>query len=118
MEGSWYILTLNPFNEELVIKINPNSKIRNLDKNNKIDARVISKKNGVFIDITFLYQSLDDNFKNKILYDSNYSDGQIKKTVSNKNLIDIIGKYNFIDIKLGIKNTVDWFIDNYDNCRK
>ena len=51
---------------DILIKLNPNSDNRNLDKNNKIDARVISKKNGVFIDITFLYQSLDDNFKNNI----------------------------------------------------
>ena len=52
--------------EEIIIKINPNSSDREYDRNNKIDARVISKKNGVFIDITFLYQSLDSHFKEKI----------------------------------------------------
>ena len=41
---------------EFIIKINPRSKNRSIwDKNNKIDARVISKENGVFIDITFFY---------------------------------------------------------------
>jgi phosphorylcholine metabolism protein LicD len=53
--------------EKIIIKVNPNSVDRNNDKNNKIDARVISKENGVFIDITFLYQSLDNNFKTNII---------------------------------------------------
>ena len=53
-------------NDDVIIKVNPNSENRGLDQNNKIDGRIISKKNGVFIDITFLYQSLDDNFKKNI----------------------------------------------------
>ena len=53
-------------NEDIIIKINPNSEDRKLDRNNKIDGRIISKKNGSFIDVTFLYQSLDEHFKNNI----------------------------------------------------
>ena len=49
-------LKLNRYEtKDFIIKINPNYKNRNInDKQNKIDARIISKKNGVFIDITFL----------------------------------------------------------------
>ena len=41
--------------EKFIIEVNPNSINRNPnDKNNVIDARIISKKSGIFIDITFL----------------------------------------------------------------
>lgn len=41
--------------EDYIIKVNPNYKNRShKDKQNKIDARIISKRNGVFIDVTFL----------------------------------------------------------------
>ena len=43
--------------KDFIIKINPNYKNRNInDRRNVIDARIISKRNGVFIDITFLSQ--------------------------------------------------------------
>ena len=54
-------------NDNLIIKVNSNSNYRGHDdRHNVIDARVISKNNGVFIDITFFYQSLDDFFKKNI----------------------------------------------------
>lgn len=28
------------------------------------------------------------------------------------------GQYNFITIENGIKKSVNWFIENYNNCRK
>ena len=44
--------------KDFIIKINPNYKNRSpKDTANKIDARIISKRNGVFIDITFLSNS-------------------------------------------------------------
>jgi len=40
---------------DILVEVNPNSTNRNSkDRSNIIDARVISKNNGVFIDITFL----------------------------------------------------------------
>lgn len=42
--------------KDWIIKVNPNYKNRDIrDTNNKIDARIISKNNGVFIDITFFW---------------------------------------------------------------
>lgn len=41
---------------DYVIEVNPNSTNRSKsDKHNVIDARIISKENGVFIDITYLF---------------------------------------------------------------
>ena len=46
--------------DDILIDINPNYKNRDInDKNNKIDGRVISKKNGVFIDLTFFWKNKD-----------------------------------------------------------
>lgn len=59
------------------------------------------------------------NFDNDIHYVSKYSDGQIKKTASNKNLMNLLNnKFKFIDIDKGLKKTIDWFIDEYKFVRK
>jgi GDP-L-fucose synthase len=49
------------------------------------------------------------NYENKIQFDTNYNDGQYKKTVSNSKLLNLIGQYNFTSIEEGIKKTVLWF---------
>jgi phosphorylcholine metabolism protein LicD len=50
---------------DYIIQVNPNFINRSsLDKDNKIDARIISKKCGVFIDITFLTSIENNNFYN------------------------------------------------------
>jgi GDP-L-fucose synthase len=49
----------------------------------------------------------------KIIFDSNFSDGQYKKTVSIDKLISLIGRIEFTKIEDGIKNTVSWFIENH-----
>jgi len=53
--------------DDIIIKINPNSENRTIDKKNIIDARVISKEDGTFLDITFLYQSVDEYFSDQVL---------------------------------------------------
>ena len=57
------LIKLNKYEtEDLILLINPNFLNRNPnDIHNKIDARIISKKIGVFIDITFLYKSNNNN---------------------------------------------------------
>ena len=52
-------------NDDYIIKVNPNFINRSsLDKDNVIDARIISKKCGVFIDITFLTTLENKEFYN------------------------------------------------------
>ena len=53
-----------------------------------------------------------------IEFDSSFSDGQFKKTADNSKLMELYGEYKFIGIEEGIKKSVDWFIDNFDKCRK
>ena len=47
-----------------------------------------------------------------------YSDGQYKKTIDNKKLMKFLPDFKFTPLDIGIKESVDWFIENYENIRK
>ena len=56
-------------------------------------------------------------------FDISKSDGQFKKTADNTKLEKLYqesngSKYKFTSIEEGIKKSVKWFVDNYDNARK
>jgi GDP-L-fucose synthase len=60
--------------------------------------------------------------KENIKYNTQYSDGIIKKSIDNTLLKNLMEKYNiehiFIDINDGIKLTIDWFLNYYEQLRK
>ena len=58
------------------------------------------------------------NYEHMIEFDENYSDGQFKKTADNSKLMNLNNDFSFTRIEDGIKVTIDWFIKNYDECRK
>ena len=59
------------------------------------------------------------DFQGPIIYDDNKPDGQHKKTTSNKRLMRVLPlDFEFTPFREGIKKTVDWFIKNYESCRK
>lgn len=51
-------------------------------------------------------------------FDTSYSDGQYRKTADNTKLMKLIKEYKFTKIEDGIKKSVNWFIKNYNQCRK
>jgi len=51
-------------------------------------------------------------------FDEKKPDGQYKKTASNKKLKELLPNYKFKDFETGIDETIDWFIQNYNSCRK
>ena len=57
------------------------------------------------------------NYEEKIKFDSSYSDGQYKKTVSVNKLLNVIGDFQYTKIEDGIKKSVRWFIENKDNIK-
>lgn len=57
-------------------------------------------------------------FKGEVLYDSTKADGQYKKTASNAKLRKLNPSFQFTPIKQGIKESVEWFVQNYDIARK
>ena len=56
--------------------------------------------------------------KEKISWDTTKSDGCLKKTVSNNVLKSILPDYEFTTLEDGLKETYEWFVENYDTCRK
>jgi GDP-L-fucose synthase len=57
----------------------------------------------------FIAKSFD--YQHRMVFDTNYSDGQFKKTVSNAKLLEFLGgAFEFTPIEEGIQKTVDWFI--------
>ena len=60
------------------------------------------------------------NFKisnDKIKFNTEYTDGQFKKTCSNEKLLEHIGHFEFTLIENGLERTIDWFKKNYPNMR-
>eukprot|EP00434_Breviolum_minutum_P017640 symbB.v1.2.015571.t1/scaffold1165.1/size134377/3 len=58
------------------------------------------------------------DFKGNLVKDTSKSDGQFKKTASNKKLRGYKPDFKFTPIKEGIKTSVDWFVENYSVARK
>lgn len=57
-------------------------------------------------------------FKGEIIYDTNYSDGQYKKTATDKELQNYLSDFKFTRIENGLKETIEFFVKNYENIRK
>ena len=68
-------------------------------------------------EIVYKLADLMDVPREKILFDKNYSDGVLKKTVSNYILKKQYPKFGFIPIDSGLTMTVEWFNKNYDTAR-
>ena len=58
------------------------------------------------------------NYEKHLVFDDSYSDGQHKKTANNSLLKSYLPDYKFINMEDGLKNTIKWFIENYENVRK
>ena len=71
------------------------------------------------VSIRYVAELIASNFKqDKITFNSNYSDGQYKKTADNKKIINLNSDFKFTNIEKGLNETIKWFINNYKNCRK
>jgi len=58
------------------------------------------------------------NFKGKVVFDETKPEGQFRKPSDNSKLKSYLPDFKFTPIEQGIKETVNWFIENYDTTRK
>jgi len=91
--------------------------LRNYEEINPIilsvgEADEISIKDAVDV----IVETMD--FRGPVQYDTSFTDGHMKKTASNKKLMAMVPDFKFTPFKRAMKETVDWFIDNYDSIRK
>jgi GDP-L-fucose synthase len=61
-------------------------------------------------------------YEDRLIFDTTKADGQYKKTADNGKLVRFLAQNNigfaFTTMEDGIKETIDWFIAHYENCRK
>lgn len=72
------------------------------------------------ISIKKIAKIIKEKFKleSNIIFDTNYSNGQFKKTVGNDLLNKLIPEFEFKNINDGLKETIEWFNNNISNIRK
>ncbi|XP_066285659.1 GDP-L-fucose synthase-like isoform X2 [Branchiostoma lanceolatum] len=58
------------------------------------------------------------DFKGEVIYDTTKSDGQFKKTASNAKLLTYMPDFKFTPIRQALKETCDWFTENFHTARK
>lgn len=58
------------------------------------------------------------DFKGDVIFDTSKADGQFKKTASNKKLRRFLPEFKFTPIEKAVKETVDWYVKNYETARK
>jgi GDP-L-fucose synthase len=58
------------------------------------------------------------NFKGKVIFDGTKPDGQFRKPSDNSKLKSYLPDFKFTPIENGLKETINWFIKNYENVRK
>lgn len=58
-------------------------------------------------------------YEHNLHFDQHFSDGQYKKTADNTKLTKWLSSpFEFTPIEVGLDKTIDWFIENYETCRK
>jgi len=58
------------------------------------------------------------DYEGKIIFDSSELEGIKKKNTSNKIFKNHFSSFEFTELKIGLKKTIDWFVNNYDTVRK
>ena len=56
-------------------------------------------------------------FEGNIVYNG-MRDGQLKKHSNNMTLKHLLSDYKFVPIEVGLRRTIEWFIENYEKARK
>jgi len=58
------------------------------------------------------------DYQGEVVWDTTKADGQFKKTASNQKLRNLYPEFKFTSFEDGVKESVKWFVDNYDTARK
>ena len=89
-----------------------------LDNYSESEPIIFSNSNEISIkDLVDLLVN-EFNFKGKVIFDKTKPDGQFRKPSDNSKLKSYLPNFEFTPIEQGLKETINWFIENYDKTRK
>ena len=57
-------------------------------------------------------------FTGDVVWEDDRPDGQFRKPSDNSKLLSYLPDFKFTSLEVGLKETIDWFIKNYESCRK
>ena len=57
-------------------------------------------------------------YESNLAFDTTAADGQFKKTASNAKLRKYLPEFKFTPMEEALRETVDWFVANYETARK
>lgn len=85
----------------------------NIYNNNKSGMYICSPPSNQEISIADVAKNIAKNmdYEDKLIFDTSFEDGQYKKTVEPNT---IFNNFTFTDFNKAIKDTVNWFVENYD----
>jgi GDP-L-fucose synthase len=89
-----------------------------LDNYNESEPIIFSNSNEISIENLVDLLVKEFNFKGKVVFDKSKPDGQFRKPSDNSKLKSYLPNFEFTSIEQGLKETINWFIENYENTRK
>jgi GDP-L-fucose synthase len=88
------------------------------EKYNGVDPVILSTSEEISIkDIVLMIAEIFE-FKGDVIFDSSKPDGQLRKPSDNSVIKEMFPDYKFTPIKEGLRKSIEWFIENYENVRK
>ena len=79
---------------------------------------IFSNSNEVSIGDVALLIAKEFDYSDKLEFESDKPDGQFRKPSDNSKLLKYLPDFKFKPIEEGIKETVEWFVKNYEEIRK
>ncbi len=88
------------------------------EKYDGVDPVILSTSEEISIKDVVLMIAEIFEFKGDVIFDSSKPDGQLRKPSDNSVIKEMFPDYKFTPIKEGLRKSIEWFIENYENVRK
>jgi len=89
-----------------------------LDNYDDVEPIIFSPSTEITIEsmVDLIVENL--NFKGNVVYDVDKPEGQFRKPSDNSKLKKHLPGFEFTPIEVGMKKTIEWFVENFESIRK
>jgi GDP-L-fucose synthase len=88
------------------------------EKYDGVDPVILSTSEEISIKDVVLMIAEIFEFKGDVIFDSTKPDGQLRKPSDNSVIKSMFPDYKFTPMETGLRKSITWFIENYENVRK